>query len=248
MMFLLTGIFYTILFIITIQQISLNSITIGKGIVEEGFAQTSNASNVLVPSNMNKIELTLKNDQSASSSSLQDSPFLVALVSAGSAIFGGFVGSYMTNRSNMQMENIRYDREKGEQDEIEANVRALILHNLKASSDILDTIKEGDFGSERQIHDIDIVLRSFHKEYGNLSLEMKSRLFKPDVLTAVQEYYDYFDTFSEALHDIIRRYDNAVKSGDLTALENFNKEMSDLGADELNEYAKKAINLINKNI
>jgi len=83
-----------------------------------------NSTSILVPSNMNRMEITLKNDESANPISIYENPLLIALISGLSAILGGVMGSYMTNRSNRKLESDKYEREQKKQEQIKANVRA----------------------------------------------------------------------------------------------------------------------------
>ena len=101
-----------VLFLVVIWQLSL-----GKYILVAN-AQTNNSASILLPSNMNRMEITLKNDESANPGSIFDSPLLVGLVTAGSAIFGAFMGSYMTNRIEKQRQKeLREEREKQKEKE-----------------------------------------------------------------------------------------------------------------------------------
>ena len=69
------------------------------------FAQSTNATRILVPPNTNKTEITLKNETPANPSSIFENPLLIALISGQTAILGGIMGSHMPNRSNRQMES-----------------------------------------------------------------------------------------------------------------------------------------------
>ena len=86
---------------------------------------------------MNRMEITLKNDQSANPGSIFDSPLLVGLVTAGSAIFGAFMGSYMTNRIEKQRQKeLREEREKQKE-----RIAASVFPELKEISFWLGNIR-----------------------------------------------------------------------------------------------------------
>ena len=208
-------------------------------------AQSNDSASILVPSNINRTENSLKNDQSANPSSLVDSPALVAAISAGTALLGGIIGSILTYR----VEDKKYKREKDKQDHIEANVRALMLYNLKFTSDILEELNNKYlFVNKATVWRRKLALGSLHKQYAEMSFETKSTCFKPDVLTALQQFNDYLEIFSVALSDIFTRYEGLLKTDERVALDKMNVEISDMRIDDLNEVAKKAINLLRKNI
>jgi hypothetical protein len=216
-------------------------------ITQEAFAQTTdNISKAAVPFNTNKLEITLKNSQSENSNPSSEVQLITGVTSAGAAIFGGFIGSYLTNRSNRQMEDRKNARQREREQEIESNVRALILHNLKVSSKLLDNLDQEGKVTEVYVRNARTFLRTFHKEYTSMSLEMKSTLFKPEVLTAVQEFYDYFDMFAAAIYDAISRYEANVDNFGIASNE-FISELDNLDVRGLKEVLKKAIDLINRN-
>ena len=234
--------------ILSIVQIFLLEYSLFKDL-HIAFAQSTNTTSIFVPSNMSKMEITLKNNQNSDSYSFLDSPFFVAIVSAASAIGGGYMGSLMTNRTNRQMEEARNVKEKEKQDHIEANIRALILHNLRYTSEILKELKDKDaYVSKVSVHNAKVILESIHKAYAEMSFETKSSCFKPNVLTALQVYYDNFATFSAALYAAFTRYEELHRTNELDALDGLKKDISDMDIDHLNDVAKEAIRLLEKNI
>ena len=100
-----------IILILSIGQVFLSEYSLFSDL-HIAIAQSTNTTSVFVPSNINKIELTLKNDESTNPSSIFENPLLIALISGLTAILGGIMGSYMTNRSNRQVEKRRYEIEK----------------------------------------------------------------------------------------------------------------------------------------
>lgn len=213
------------------------------------FAQSTNATSIFVPSNMNKMEITLKNDQSANPYSLLDSPLLIAAISGLTAVFGGYMGSYMTNRSNRKLEADKYKREQEKQGQLNSNVRALTLHNLKMCSYILEELMmQNAFESKSDVLDFRLTVESFHREYSGMGLDMKIQCFKPEVLTALQKFYDFFELLSVNLFAAFSRYDKLSITDERDALDKLRAEISSFDIGELNKLAKEAIDILEKNI
>lgn len=174
------------------------------------FAQSTNTTSILVPYDMNKTEIILKSEQSTNPNSIFENPLLIALISGLTAILGGIMGSYMTNRSNRQMEDRRYERERKREKDIQEQrekqneeyiekVRiAIYLELLEASSDfkiMMDkefwkTYPESGY-VETFRHTVESAMTSH--EFTKLPFDLKLRLFTPDVLYTVQNAYARID-------------------------------------------------------
>ena len=181
------------------------------------YGQSINSSNIFVPSNMNSIAITLKNDQSSDSTYLLDSPLLIGLISAGSAILGGVLGSFMTNRSNRQMEEMRYDREKEREDDLQADqekrneeykhkVTTLTYLELKKFSAGLARLQDESFWSSDEYRRLKIVkssVESYKMEFLDIPYDIRLRLYPPEILYAVQRAYDVYQAFMKILIPLI---------------------------------------------
>ena len=85
------------------------------------FAQNvSNVSSLVISSSGEKMEVALKNQESGS---FWNSPLAIGAIGASSGIVGGLLGSYMTYRSNRQMEDRRNTAQRDRDHYIATNVR-----------------------------------------------------------------------------------------------------------------------------
>jgi hypothetical protein len=208
------------------------------------FVQDSNNSSTnVVMSNSTKPEVTLKG-QVDNSSFFLDSPFFVAIISALSALGGAFLGSFMTNRSNRQMEDKRYTREKEEADEVATKVRALVSHNLNYSSLIFDELQDKGKFTKETIEQAKTFLNVMQKEYRDLSIELRLTSFKPKALTLVQSYYELFDTFSGSLFSAFSLYENEVDKNASSAAANLEDTISNMPITHMKELSKTVIDLL----
>jgi len=83
-----------------------------------------------------------------------------------------------------------------------------------------------------------------------MPMEKKSTLFKPDVLTALETFYNFFVIFSAASDLAFRRFDEAIKTGtnEQDAIHKLNAELSEMAVDELFKFVENAIKLLSTNI
>jgi len=180
--------------------------------IHAAFAQSNNSRNLLVPSNMNRTEITLKNDDSINSNLFLANPLIIAIISGGTAILGGIMGSYMTNRSNRQMEDIRYKRERQEerekQEQLEKQkiqykekVTAVIYSELTTFSSTLGQIQDEDFWEGANEFDygkfMKSLFESFRLEFLGIPFDTRLTLFDPNVLYLVQTAYIGIESFKK---------------------------------------------------
>lgn len=230
--------------ILSIFQVFLLDLSLFKDL-HIAFAQSTNATSIFVPSNMNKMEIILKNDQLANTTSLLDNPVLVAGISGGTALLGGIIGSLMTYRIEYRKEKI----EKVKQNHFEENVRAMIIQNLRYVSDVLKDLRNLDmYVNKSSVRNARLSLESIHKLYSEMSFEVKCTCFKPDVLTYLQYFYDNLALFSAGLRSAFDRYDESVNNNEHVALERLKKDLSDMHLEQLSIIGKKTFDLLNKNI
>jgi hypothetical protein len=197
-------------------------------------AQTNNSTAVLVPSNMNRTDITIL-----------ESPLFVGIISAGSAIIGGILGSYMTNRSNRQMEDKRYERERKREKEKQAEqekqneeyiekVRVLIYTDLLEASSNFKIIMDKEFWkvypesgyAETFRHMVESALTSH--EFTKLPFDLKLRLFSPEVLYSVQNAYSRIDYCYKTLLILLAQHGSG-------SLKDFEREVMNIGWGSIKE-------------
>lgn len=241
--------------ILSIVQVFLLDFSLFKDL-HIAFAQSTNATSIFVPSNMNKMEITLKNDQSANPSSIFESPLLIALFSGLTAIFGGIMGSYMTNRSNRQMEDKRYERERKREKEKQAEqekqneeyiekVRVLIYTELLEASSNFKIIMDKEFWkvypesgyAETFRHMVESGLTSH--EFTKLPFDLKLRLFSPEVLYSVQNTYSRIDYCYRTLLILLAQHGTG-------SLKEFEKEVMSIGWGSIKEDIDSVIEKLKK--
>jgi hypothetical protein len=197
----------TVLVLLTIGQL-FNLLTEGLFIAN---AQSSNSANLLVPSNMNRMEITLKNDESPNPISIYENPLLIALISGLSAILGGVMGSYMTNRSNIKLEEKRHKIETEREVKLQAqeerkkeSIRALMCDELQSFSEDLGYIDSGEFWTTKITSSrhfdyqkrLISLMESYKLEYLKLPFEMKLALFDDvNLLMKIQSAYDSIESW-----------------------------------------------------
>jgi hypothetical protein len=179
------------------------------------FAQDPNNLTVLTP-NTNKLEIMLKNDQPVTSNSFLDSAWFVGLISGGSAIGGGFLGSFMTNRSNRQMEDKRYERERKREKEIQAQEE-------KKNVDYKQRVIVSTYAELREIHfwlkhiqmkehpedypdTIKAVFQTIKMEYLKVPYDIRLSLFSPNLLYMVESIYSKIQAYTTILFSFIDEY------------------------------------------
>jgi hypothetical protein len=224
------------------------------------FAQSNNNTSISVPSNMNRMEITLKNDQSANPSSLLDSPLLIAAISAGSAIVGGLTGSYMTNRSNRQLDDERYKREREREKKIREEeedkkrlykdkVTALIYAELSNFSVTLEQLQDENVWKDAKSLEYSKMLKSLVESYKfeflKLPFDVRLTLFDIVVLYTVQTAYDAVGAFMRSFMLLLQE-DEAVPVAKLKdgveKLAPWNiKELVDQAVKELERILPKSI-------
>jgi len=156
------------------------------------FAQTSNGSSILVPSNMNRLDFTLKSDKPANSDSFVNSAWFVGVISGSSAIAGGFLGSYMTNRSNRKMEDDRHkrqiEREKIQQEQQDKEKK---LFKQQVMASVYSELNNFSFwlrdlatytDSADDINSVKSLFETLSEEYPGMPYDVRLTLFSPEIL------------------------------------------------------------------
>lgn len=212
------------------------------------FAQSvNNASTVVVPSNNNKLEITLKNSQSDNSSSSTYVQLITGLSSAGAAIFGGYFASYISNKNAREIEKTKQAAEQEKEREFGRKTRAIIYSQLKSMSVSLAAFKDdSDIWEAQRTGNFDIAtviiwVIEHGKELLRIPLENRIKLFSPVVLVNVQDAFEHFDTFSHMVGALVDEYkqDKTIKK-----VENLAKQIANLQPELLLSEVNNAIKLI----
>jgi hypothetical protein len=184
--------------------------------IHNAYAQSLNSTSIFVPSNMNRMEITLKNDQSANPSSIFENPLTIALISGLTAILGGIMGSYMTNRSNRQMEDKRYERERKREKEIQEQQKnqneeyrqKIISKTLTELEEIAFWLKHMQEKNRPKDYPdtIKSILQAIKLEYPLVPYDTRLSLFSPNILFMVESIYSKIQAYKEMLFIFIDEY------------------------------------------
>jgi hypothetical protein len=225
----------------------LLNFTIGVDYILVANAQSNDSANILVPSNMSKIEINLKNSKSDNANSTYVQ-LITGLSSAGAAIAGGFIGSWLTGRSNRQMEDKRYEREGKREKEIQEQEEKLkdehrdrlmrsTFYELRDISATLDNLEDKDFWAREEKYNLIMLesrIKTFSLDFLRTPHDIRLALFPPDVLWDVQSAYVMFEAFANALIPFIMEY-NVNPTGD------FVNAVKPLGSTEIKRIVDIAI-------
>jgi hypothetical protein len=230
--------------ILSIIQIFLIEYSLFKDL-HIAFAQSTNSTSIFVPSNMNKMEITLKNDQSANPSSIIENPLLIALISGLTAILGGIMGSHMTNRSNRQMEEKKYERERKREKELQQHqedkneeykktLTASTYAELLEFSFWLAALEdkerwEGD-NKRYTVQAFKSVFETISMEFLKIPYDTRLTLFSPEIQYSLQTVYYKFRAFTQALIPFIEEYEKTQNFTRLTeAIKNLHpRDLNDI--------------------
>ena len=212
-------------------------------IVNLALAQNPDDTSIAVPSNLSKLEITLRNEAD-NPYPFFDSPLFVGVVSAGSAIIGGLLGSHMTNKANKEAE----DRRKAEEEEKQANVRALIHENLHLSEFSLDELSEKGKVTKENIQRSVRMLDVAERLYRDVPIELKATCFDSKVLVYIQGYYDFLASTFPMLSSAISRYEDEIKGkgNESLAVTNFENALSKLGITGLKSALEEVIQKVHR--
>jgi hypothetical protein len=164
----------------------------------------TNASNIIIPSNISRIEVVLGKDDS---STLTTSIIAVLGVLGGAVV--GALATYFTTR-------LQVKRETRKENEFVKGTRQIVYDELRTFSIILGNI--GDENSEfwhnfklgkRDASVFESTLGKLRKEFLQLPFNVRVTLFKPDILVLVQDAYEGFDIFSERIITNAKNQKNA---------------------------------------
>ena len=166
---------------------------------------------------------SIRNIQSDAWNSLTLTQVITGVLTAGSAIFGGFIGTYLTNRSNREIENDRHERQKRKDENVEAKQKELKdkyherlrlivfdeLHNF--SSDMQTLLNENYWRGirEEQVKNQYMsVIEVYKLEFTKLSLSDKLELFNSEVLIDVHIAYNHMDLFLRVFLRTLKDYES----------------------------------------
>jgi hypothetical protein len=212
-------------------------------IANVAYGQNSNDTSIVIPSNMSKFEITLKTKVD-NSNSILDSPFFVGIISALSAISGVFLGTFLTNRSNRQMEK----RISAADHEIASTIRSLLLENLNTCAQFLDGLEEKGKITKEFVQNCKVMLTSTEGLYRELPIQLKASVFKSEVLISIQGYYDAFNFISAPLFSAFSKYEEEVIENESPATTRLENEISKLNIPSLKKILQSAINILKSNI
>ena len=211
------------------------------------FAQSTNATSIFVPSNMNRVEVTLQNDSNGSVYSLLIQ-IITAIASAAGAIGGGLIASRYSHKKAMALETLRYDNETKKQKETEEkqqkqkeeygkNVMQSTFYELREFSQTLRSIQDENYWTGDEKYTLKILtsrLENFTMVFLTIPLDTRLDLFSPHVLWSVHSAYAFFQAFTKAILLFIEDY-NTHPTG------NFRKAVQVLGPSGVKEIVDDAI-------
>ena len=151
-----------------------------------------------VPSNISRIEITLKNDQSSERSSLDIViPSLIALV-------GTAIGSFMTYLLTKKIEDQKAARDIIEQEEFAADLRNRVSYDLEKYLEFLHVIHRNPNVDDilsilGTPHEIRAILEDMPVESKDVPIERKMRALGGITLAKVESAYRSFAELSDYL-------------------------------------------------
>jgi hypothetical protein len=158
------------------------------------------------------------------------------------------LGSYMTDRSNRQMEDKRYERERKrekqileqkqkEREEYTKQVATLTLTELIEFSVVLEDVQTHEFSNE-DFDKLLAMIETFKMDYLKIPYDTRLTLFPYKTQYWVQTAYNRFQAFCRTLLPLIEgtRRDSV----------RFNEAVKELEPDIINESVEEAISALKK--
>ena len=160
---------------------------------------------------MNKIDITLKNTES-DNSNLIYVQLVTGLTSAGAGIFGGFLVSYMTIRSNKEKERIIEAEKERQKNEYRDKLLTVVYSDLKDASHNLRTLISEEFwkGSSEEFDYAKLIRTSIvsaNFEYLKIPFDTKMTLFSPDVIYSLDNTFHSINSLLKTLLSILDEHE-----------------------------------------
>lgn len=166
------------------------------------FAQSTNATSIMVPSNMNRMEITLTNSDSGKNSQFDN--LIIAGIAVGGALGGSLLGSYMTYWTGRKRAQWKINEEEKKEKIRLSKLRQMIVFNITLFGFAFKDLADKDW-KDYNLDNIRTNLEKLKNEYHNLPVETRLSIFTPEITFVVSLFFH----LSEALRDrVINILDN----------------------------------------
>jgi|SRR5689334_373481 hypothetical protein len=168
---------------------------------------STNTVSLILPNNTKLLMASKSSSETDDSKSLSVKDIFVSSLAAVSAIAGGFLGAHYTYSNSRKIEVYKDELERVNENAFNERIKNLVLYELKAYSNLLETIltsskrvNEQDSSSPRRVDSSDlssikVLLHTHPKNYVLMSIERKAKVFNAESLGKVEAAYQAFDQF-----------------------------------------------------
>jgi hypothetical protein len=172
-------------------------------------SNTETIANRGVSLNPERLQIILRNDTSKNSDNGQQTfSLLTNIITAGSAIGGGIIGSILTFRHNREIEEQKIRAQQKKEEDFNSRIREIVRFELERFSHLCDDLIGSPREAIERYREAWKTAISFPTEYTKMSLETRATVFSPESLARVEQSYISFKYLSTIFDGEVNRYLN----------------------------------------